>query len=341
MRIKSLLRSLVLMGVIAAAGVAHAQTQIPISHWPVPATGPTSLQNGDIIAATRSGITYALRFGVGGSPVCPTNQFVTQITTTGGTVCAAVPAAGAAAAGSLTGTFLATNVVTSSLTSLGTLSSLTVSGNVQAGSVSVGTSAAHAGTAIDLGSNTSSLLVPSGTFGQRPGTPINGMFRYDTTLGALEAYISNAWAPVGGYVQPSATSGTFTKTSSAALAAITGLSANLAAGKTYDYQMVLYMTAGATGGVQVDLGGGTATATSLIAEGQLNAGNTATNNTRVSTLTGVMCSAASATVYTCLINGTIVASGAGTFAPRFAQNTSNGTPSTVVIGSYMNVTQVN
>lgn len=338
MRLLPLLRLCVLIGIMSVAGIAQAQ-QIPISHWPVPTTGSTSLQNGDIVPATRSGVTYALRFGLGFT--CATNQFLTQITSTGSGVCSALPAAGAAAAGTLTGTFLAANVVSSSLTSLGTLSSLTVSGNEQAGSISIGSTSAHTGAVIDLGSTTSSAILSSGTTAQRPGSPMNGMLRYNSSLGTLDSYVNNAWAPLGGYIQPSATSATFTKTSSAALATVTGLSANLAAGKTYTYEMVLYLTAGATGGVQVDLAGGTATATSLISEGQLNAGNTATNNTRSSTLATVMCSAAGATVYTCLINGSIVTNAAGTFAPRFAQNTSNGTPSTVVIGSYMKVTQAN
>lgn len=39
--------------------------------------------------------------------------------------------------------------------------------------------------------------VSSGTTAQRPGTPVNGMIRYNTTLNALEAYINGAWTTIG------------------------------------------------------------------------------------------------------------------------------------------------
>ena len=46
-------------------------------------------------------------------------------------------------------------------------------------------------------SGTSSLLVPNGTTAQRPGSPANGQIRYNTTTGALEAYVAGAWGDVG------------------------------------------------------------------------------------------------------------------------------------------------
>ncbi|MEK9769600.1 MAG: tail fiber protein [Betaproteobacteria bacterium] len=46
-------------------------------------------------------------------------------------------------------------------------------------------------------SGTSSLLVPNGTTAQRPGSPANGQIRYNTTTGALEAYVAGAWGNVG------------------------------------------------------------------------------------------------------------------------------------------------
>lgn len=40
--------------------------------------------------------------------------------------------------------------------------------------------------------------LPAGTTGQRPGTPSNGMIRYNTTLGTFEGYKAGAWGAIGG-----------------------------------------------------------------------------------------------------------------------------------------------
>lgn len=66
------------------------------------------------------------------------------------------------------------------------------------GSVGIGTSSPTAGTALDLGSNTNSMLLPSGTTAQRPSTGVNGMMRYNTSTTSVEAYVNSAWATLGG-----------------------------------------------------------------------------------------------------------------------------------------------
>ena len=38
-----------------------------------------------------------------------------------------------------------------------------------------------------------SATLPIGTTGNRPGTPVNGMLRYNTTIALFEGYINNAW----------------------------------------------------------------------------------------------------------------------------------------------------
>lgn len=43
-----------------------------------------------------------------------------------------------------------------------------------------------------------SITLPSGTTGARPGSPVNGMIRYNTSLAALEAYVAGSWGPIGG-----------------------------------------------------------------------------------------------------------------------------------------------
>lgn len=85
--------------------------------------------------------------------------------------------------------------------------------------VAVGTtSAATAGTILDLGNSLNAslaLLLPSGTTGQRPATGVNGMIRYNSTATpAIEAYVNNVWS--------SLTSNTGTVTSIATTSPITG-----------------------------------------------------------------------------------------------------------------------
>lgn len=47
-------------------------------------------------------------------------------------------------------------------------------------------------------SGTGQLKVPSGTTGERSGTPSTGMIRYNTTLGHFEGYGSGGWDEIGG-----------------------------------------------------------------------------------------------------------------------------------------------
>jgi hypothetical protein len=48
---------------------------------------------------------------------------------------------------------------------------------------------------LDLSASTNAMVLPVGTTGQRPGTPANGMLRYNSTAtAAVEAYINGAWA---------------------------------------------------------------------------------------------------------------------------------------------------
>jgi hypothetical protein len=49
-----------------------------------------------------------------------------------------------------------------------------------------------------LFSNTDYMKVPVGTTGQRPGSPANGMVRYNTSLSQFEGYKAGAWGPLGG-----------------------------------------------------------------------------------------------------------------------------------------------
>jgi hypothetical protein len=81
--------------------------------------------------------------------------------------------------GSVSGTAATvTNASQPNITSVGTLSSLTVSGDLSM-------------------TGTTALRLPSGTTAQRPASPINGMLRYNTSLGSLEGYANGAWNSIG------------------------------------------------------------------------------------------------------------------------------------------------
>ena len=60
--------------------------------------------------------------------------------------------------------------------------------------VGIGTSSPTSGTALDIGSNTNSILLPSGTSAQRP-TGVAGMLRYNSTNSVPEFY-AGSWLPV-------------------------------------------------------------------------------------------------------------------------------------------------
>jgi hypothetical protein len=131
----------------------------------------------------------------------------------------------------------------------------------------------------------------------------------------------------------------FDKTSDTALANVTGLTFNGEAGVTYKLNGILYTTANVAGGVKVAVSG-TATATSVIYEGDLDNGGTHTV-TRATALGTAVCAVTAATAATCLIRGTIKINAAGTITLQFAQNASNGAASSVLVGSTFDIESVN
>jgi len=122
---------------------------------------------------------------------------------------------------------------------------------------------------------------------------------------------------------------TVSATNSTTPAPIPGLSATLAAGATYAFDIELYTTSGAAGGTRFDLNGGTATPTALIGEAAYFLGGT----TGFAALTTPLC--VSTGIIACHIVGTITVKAGGTFIPEFAQFAANGMASTVEPGSTM------
>jgi hypothetical protein len=60
-----------------------------------------------------------------------------------------------------------------------------------AGLVGIGTSTPR--TSLDIGQTTDGIIVPQGTTAQRPGTPVAGTLRYNSTTGSMEYYTGTGW----------------------------------------------------------------------------------------------------------------------------------------------------
>jgi hypothetical protein len=61
------------------------------------------------------------------------------------------------------------------------------------GNVGIGTAAPNSHAALDLSANTNSMLLPVGTTGQEPGSPVAGMVRYNSTISEVEYCNGSAW----------------------------------------------------------------------------------------------------------------------------------------------------
>jgi fibronectin-binding autotransporter adhesin len=136
-----------------------------------------------------------------------------DLTISGGTVDNSVIGGSTPAAGTFT-TLTANTSITGTLataaqtnvTSLGTLSSLAVSGDltVDTSTLKVDSTNNRVGilntspdVTLDIGSATDAVHVPVGTTAQRPGSPAAGYFRYNTSLSQFEGY-TDAWGAIGG-----------------------------------------------------------------------------------------------------------------------------------------------
>jgi len=131
-------------------------------------------------------------------------------------------------------------------------------------------------------------------------------------------------------------SGTATKTSNTTVMDVDNLTFDVAASSTYVFYANLHCTAGASGGIKAAING-TATATAIVYDVTCNSGTSmaTTRSTALGTTGGI--TAANPFVR---IDGTITVNAAGTLKVEFAQNASNGTASTVVVGSIFHIEQV-
>jgi hypothetical protein len=88
-----------------------------------------------------------------------------------------------------TGLLKIRNAANSAFVTVGTLASTNLGLASLAGATFTGN--------VILGTTTA-LELPDGTTAQRPGSPVNGMIRYNTTLNQFEGYKASAWGAIGG-----------------------------------------------------------------------------------------------------------------------------------------------
>ena len=88
-----------------------------------------------------------------------------------------------------TGLLKQRNAANSAFVTIGTLASTNLGLASLAGATFTGD--------VILGTTTA-LELPDGTTGQRPGSPVAGMIRYNTTLVQFEGYKNSVWGAIGG-----------------------------------------------------------------------------------------------------------------------------------------------
>ena len=152
---------------------------------------------------TKAPIAGATFTGTTTIPTADINGGAIDGTVIGGSTAAAGSFTTLGASGAITGT-LGTAAQTN-ITSVGTLSALTVSGNltVDTNSLKVDSSNNRVGilnaspdVTLDIGTATDAVHMPTGTTAQRP-TGAAGYFRYNSTLEQFEGY-TDAWGAIGG-----------------------------------------------------------------------------------------------------------------------------------------------
>jgi len=148
----------------------------------------------------------------------------------------------------------------------------------------------------------------------------------------------NVWTAAGSAERRVSTQ--FDKTSSATLSDVTGLSVNVAAGRTYRFEAYLYTTSNVAGGVKFAIAG-TATATNIIYQATNVSANTLVGTTaRATALATAVGDVTAVTAAYCIITGTITVATAGTLTVQFAQNAGNAAASSVLVGSTFSVVDV-
>lgn len=126
----------------------------------------------------------------------------------------------------------------------------------------------------------------------------------------------------------------FDKTSSTSPSNITGLSATVVTGRTYEFEAILYTTSNVAGGVKFTISdGGFVIASNIIYEAVVYSAAGVIAQTRATSLNTEVGAVTAVTVALVRITGTISVSNGGPLRVGFAQNTSNGSASSILVGS--------
>jgi len=192
------------------------------------------------------------------------------------------------------------------------------------------------GTNFTLPAGTTTMAPMIMTSGTNKTTPAAGEWGYDGTQ--LQFTNGGTQRQEIAQIQQSRVSTQFNKTSDTTLANVTGLTATVVAGKFYRFEVKLYTTSNIAGGVKVAIAG-TATATAVVYEG-LTTDAGLTTQSRATALATAVGAVTAVTAAYILISGTIQVNAAGTLTVQFAQNASNGTASSVLVGSTFLLTQM-
>lgn len=130
----------------------------------------------------------------------------------------------------------------------------------------------------------------------------------------------------------------YTHTQANVTLANTALSITVQAGKTYLVEAQLYTSANASGGLQINFAGGTATATSFVGLCKLFAGTTTSASTAQTALNTGAGATAALTDIRC--TATLVVNAGGTLIIKAAQNASHASDSSILVGSSLTATEL-
>ena len=131
-----------------------------------------------------------------------TNVVVTDSHHTGAGVFTTLSASGDVTGAGFTARFATPGPIGNTSPSTGNFTTLGTTGNVTLGNAVGDQVIFNAGTATVpnnlVFSGTGTITTPSGTTAQRPGSPAEGMLRYNSELDEFEGYAASAWGSIGG-----------------------------------------------------------------------------------------------------------------------------------------------
>ena len=159
--------------------------------------------NTTITVKTASGTGIAVPIGTSMSLYQDgTNVVVTDSHHTGAGVFTTLSASGLVTGAGFTARFATPGPIGNTSPSTGNFTTLGTTGNVTLGNAVGDQVIFNAGTATVpnnlIFSGTGTITTPSGTTAQRPGSPAEGMLRYNSELDEFEGYAASAWGSIGG-----------------------------------------------------------------------------------------------------------------------------------------------